>query len=314
MVTSAGGTSYPIGVEEGRDVGLSTTADASNASGVSWGAILAGAAAAAALSLILLVLGAGLGLSAVSPWRMTGARAATVGVSAIVWLAFTQIAASALGGYMAGRMRVKWARVHSDEVYFRDTAHGLLSWAVATLATAALLTSAIAGVLGSAAQAGGEASSGVARSAMATAQSATANSSMGDGGGGAMAYAVDSLFRSDTATPDANDASQRTEIARIFANGLRGGSMAPDDRRYVGALIAKRTGLAPADAERRVDDVYGRVSKTISDAETAAKQAAEKARKAAQYAALWTFVALMSGAFFASLAAMMGGRRRDGIA
>src|SRR4051812_9691746 len=106
-------------------------------SAVSWGAIFAGAAAAAALSLILLVLGVGLGLSVVSPWSHTDAS--TIGTSTIVWIAFVQLAASGLGGYLAGRLRVRWASVHSDEVFFRDTAHGLLSWAVATLFTAAIL-------------------------------------------------------------------------------------------------------------------------------------------------------------------------------
>ncbi len=97
------------------------------ASAVSWGAIVAGAAAAAALSLILLMLGVGLGLSAVSPWARDGVSATTFGVSTIVWLTLTQLLASAMGGYLAGRLRTKWAAAHSDEVYFRDTAHGFLA-------------------------------------------------------------------------------------------------------------------------------------------------------------------------------------------
>src|SRR5450631_4415246 len=117
------------------------------ASGVSWGAILAGAAAAAALSLILLLLGVGLGFSAISPWSNNGASATAIGVSSIVWLAFTQIAASGLGGYLAGRLSIKWATVHTDEVYFRDTAHGFLAWAIASLAAAALLGSVVGNVI-----------------------------------------------------------------------------------------------------------------------------------------------------------------------
>src|SRR5665811_701465 len=112
-----------------------------DASAVSWGAIVAGAAAAAALSLILLVLCTGLGLSSVSPWAHNGIGAATFGVSTILWVTLTQLVASAMGGYLAGRLRTKWVAVHTDEVYFRDTTHGFLAWAVASLATAALLTS-----------------------------------------------------------------------------------------------------------------------------------------------------------------------------
>src|ERR1700744_4331291 len=99
-----------------------------NASGVSWGAILAGGCGAAALSLVLLLLGTGLGLSSVSPWANRGVAAATFGVSAILWLTLTQLVASGMGEYLAGRLRTRWSGVHTDEVYFRDTAHGFLAW------------------------------------------------------------------------------------------------------------------------------------------------------------------------------------------
>lgn len=135
---------------------------------VSWAAIGAGAAAAASLSLILLILGVGLGLSSVSPWAREGASAATLGLSTILWLTLTQVLASALGGTLAGRLRTRWTEVHADEVYFRDTAHGFLAWAVASLATAALLTSAIGSIVGAGVQAGASASGALAGTASAT--------------------------------------------------------------------------------------------------------------------------------------------------
>ena len=100
----------------------------SSRSAVSWGAVFAGAAAAAALSLILLLLGTGLGLSSVSPWASEGVDASTFGVSSIIWITFMQLAASAVGGYLAGRLRTKWTGVHNDEVYERaiDTQIGRL--------------------------------------------------------------------------------------------------------------------------------------------------------------------------------------------
>jgi len=111
---------------------------------VSWGAVLAGAAGAAALSLVLLILGTGLGLSVVSPWAQDGVRAATFGAGTIAWITLTQVAASALGGYLAGRLRSRWVGTQHDEVYFRDTAHGFLAWALSSLAAAALLVTAAA--------------------------------------------------------------------------------------------------------------------------------------------------------------------------
>ncbi|WP_288253060.1 hypothetical protein [uncultured Hydrogenophaga sp.] len=117
-------------------------------SAVSWPAIFAGAAGAAALSLILLVLGTGLGLAAASPWVAGDPETQTFGTAAVLWICFTQVIASGMGGYLAGRLRTRWPDTARDEVYFRDTAHGFLAWAVASLATAVLLTSVIGTILG----------------------------------------------------------------------------------------------------------------------------------------------------------------------
>src|SRR5450830_2072830 len=103
---------------------------------------------------VLLMLGVGLGLSSVSPWGHYGTKAGTFGVSTILWVTLTQLLACAMGGYLAGRLRTKWVAVHTDEVYFRDTAHGFLAWAVASLATAALLTSVIGSIVSGGIQAG----------------------------------------------------------------------------------------------------------------------------------------------------------------
>lgn len=287
---------------------------------VSWGAIAAGAAAGASLSLILLILGVGLGLSSVSPWAREGISAASFGVSTIVWLTLTQLLSSAMGGYLAGRLRTKWLDTHTDEVYFRDTAHGFLAWAVASLATAALLTSAIGAILSGGIQAGASVVGGIANTA-----TLAASGKMAPEGSGPMAYFVDSLFRRDgrTATARSTGAAlpaetaerilnrDAAEVARIFTNVSRSAPLPPEDIRYVGQLVAQRTGMSQQDAEKRVTDVYARAQTQLNAAEVAAKDTADMARKASAYAALWIFVSLLSGAFVASLSATYGGRRRD---
>jgi len=299
----------------------------SHASGVSWNAILAGAAGAAALSLILLILGTGLGLSSVSPWAFSGVSATTFGVSTILWLTFTQLVASGMGGYLAGRLRTRWVAVHTDEVYFRDTAHGFLAWAIASLATAALLTSVIGSIVSGGIQAGASVAGGVATAAggAAAAGSETAKS-ISDSG--PMGYFVDLLFRKDInaaaaasapagsgAVPgvilEPTAAGSESEVTRIFMNTLRTGPLPAEDIRYVGQLVAQRTGLTQQDAEKRVTDTYARVQARLHDAETAAKEAADKGRKASAYAMLWLFISLLIGAFVASFAATFGGRQRD---
>ena len=293
-------------------------------SAVSWGAIVAGAIVAAALSLILLILGTGLGLSTVSPWAYKGISAASFGISAILWVTLTQIVASGMGGYLAGRLRTKWVAVHTDEVYFRDTAHGFLAWAVASLASAALLTSMIGSIVSGGIQAGATVAGGVATTA-AAAGSGLARSETDTG---PLGYFIDSLFRADrnAAAADAplgerglksagvreqTNAASAPEVARIFVNTLRTGTLPAEDVRYAGQVVAQRTGLTQQDAEKRVLDTYAHAQAKLRDAETAAKDAADKARKTSAYAALWLFISLLLGAFVASLAATYGGRRRD---
>lgn len=289
--------SYPAAVEE-----------SSSVSGVSWGAIFAGAAGAAALSLILILLGSGLGFSAMSPWANEGASAKTIGISTVVWLALTQIVASGLGGYLAGRLRVKWANMHGDEVYFRDTAHGFLSWAVATLVAAVLVVGSVSGVVGSGVKAGATAVAGVAGTA-ATAAGSAAGSTSSDQYG----YYIDSLFRDDRPAAVSDDAAHGV-VVRIFTKTMANdGQLAPEDRTYLAQLVAQRTNLSQADAQARVDQVYAQAKQAVADAKLKAQQAADAAAKAAATAALWTFVSLLCGAFVASLAAIWGGRRRDAV-
>jgi hypothetical protein len=293
------------------------------ASAVSWGAILAGAMAAASLALIMLMLGTGLGLSSVSPWSYSGVSSATFGVSTILWLTITQLAASGMGGYLAGRLRNKWVAVQSDEVYFRDTAHGFLAWAVAVLTTAALLTAVIASIVSGGVQAGASVMGGAVS---ASAELVGTEERKAINGSEPMGYFVDALFRKEL--PDLSSSTKvstaqsgefsgpasirlTTEVSRIFLNSIRQAALPAEDIQYVGQIIALHTGLSQQDAEKRVTTAYARLLTQLRDAETATKEAADKARKASAYAALWFFISLLSGAFVASYAAIFGGQQRD---
>jgi hypothetical protein len=276
----------------------------SSVSAVSWGAIFAGAAAAAALSLILLLLGTGLGLSSLSPWANEGPSPEALGISTILWVTFMQLAASVLGGYIAGRLRTKWVDLHTDEVAFRDTAHGFLAWAVATLFTAALLTSTVSAIISGGVQAGAQVAGGAASGATAAA------ADKAGGEGGPMGYMVDSLFRSPKGSKGgaASSPEQATaEVTRIFTNASAAGKLPPEDARHAGQLVAQRTGISQQEAEKRVNDTFAQLEAKKQEA----KEAADKARKASAATALWLFIALLIGAFVASFAAIYGGRQRD---
>lgn len=173
----------------------------SSASAVSWGAIFAGALAASAISLIMFVLGIGLGLTSVSPWSGEGMSAEALGLSTIGWITFTSLVASALGGYIAGRLRTRWVSIIQDEVYFRDTAHGFLAWGLSTLITATLLTTVSANLAGATAgvaanAAGTAAGTAVAAGGVGAGMLASADGETQQGGADAVTgYFLDTLFR-----------------------------------------------------------------------------------------------------------------------
>ncbi len=255
-----------------------------HSSGVSWGAVTGGAFVAAAFNLILLALGAGFGLSAVSPWSNTGASASTVTTVAIAWLILIEIIASALGGYLTGRLRTKWTMIHTDEVYFRDTANGFLAWAVALVLSITFLASAASSMVGHLAQSDAPRETGTAAAT----------------GSDPNAYFIERLFRSDRVGPENRDTSLQAEAGLIVANGLRQSDMPVSDQSYLAHLVAAETGVSEPDAQKRVSDVV-----------LEARHAEDTLRKVTAHLLLWSFLALLIGAFSASFAATVGGRQRD---
>jgi len=264
------------------------------ASAVSWGAIIGGAVAAVAFTLLLVTLGAGIGLSSVSPWSSANPSATTFTLLTAVWLIIVQWLSSGLGGYLAGRLRTKWAGLHTQEVYFRDMAHGFLAWALASVLVAMVATSAISSAVSTA----GSAVSSVAGGASQAAASQAGPSTQ---------YLADTLFRADQPKPDASPQQATGEAGRILARSVANGSLEPGDRTYLAKLVATRTGLPQLDAEKRVDDVVAQ----MKAAEEKAKEAADAARKATAKTAFYVFFSMLIGAFIASAAGAIGGRERD---
>ena len=258
--------------------------------GVSWAAVAAGAIVSCALTLVLLAFGIGLGLSVVSPWTGSGVSTTTFKIGTGLYLVVIAMLSSSIGGYIAGRLRSRWIGVHSDEVYFRDTAHGFIAWAFASVLGAILLASPASSLLGGTA-------AGVTQGAVSSASQA-----------GPMDGYVDTLMRSDAPAGQnagqnsGNASDQRSEMVRLFTSSFRsGGELKPADREYVSKVVAARTGLSQAEADKRVNDVVTQV-KADTDA----------ARKATAQLAFWLTASLLIGAFCASLAATEGGGLRDG--
>lgn len=256
----------------------------SSKSGIHWAAILGGAAAAAATTLVLMPLGSALGFGSFSVFNASPTSAVVFTAGWAIWFVVMQWVSSFLGGYIAGRLRVKWADLHSDEVFFRDTAHGFLAWAVATIVT---LT--VAGVL--------------ATSTVGTGAQVASNVAAGAASNADLGYYADSLYRGASAST----ADITPETTRILARDTASGDFPADDRAYLARQVAARTGVAQPEAETRVNQVIAQ----LDAARQKALQAAETARKTMVWVSVTLFLSLLIGAFIASVAAALGGKLRD---
>jgi hypothetical protein len=258
---------------------------------VSWSAILAGAFTAAAVTLIVVAFGVGAGLAVVSPWSGEGISGTTASWAAGLFLVAVAMIASTFGGYITGRLRPSWDDVNLHERFFRDTAHGFVAWAFATVLTVTVLAGAGTHLL-AAASAGAIPAAGAGAAQL---------------GGNSGAVYVDRLLRgsqanSQNATSSSGDQfATRSELLRIIGPVTRkGGDVSADDRAYAARIIAGRTGISQSEAEQRVNQTI-----------TQAKEAADKARAAAAKFSLWIAISLLAGAFTASLAAAEGGKLRN---
>jgi hypothetical protein len=249
---------------------------------VEWGPVIAGAIAAAALALVLHAFAAGIGISVSSTaptWR--DASFALVFLSGL-YLLLAGFASYGFGAYVAARLRRRRA-AGSEDGSFSDGMHGLMVWALATLLTA-ILAVAVAGI-----------------GSRLAAPSGAAGPSASVAGENIIALDLDRLFRADR-RPQTDMAYARAEAARILltASGHRG--MLPEDRQYLVRLVSANTGLAAAEAERRVESVV-----------TRAKENIDRARRAAAILAFMAAAVALMGAAVAWWAACTGGQHRDGL-
>ena len=251
-------------------------------SAVSWAAICGGALIAIATTLILVSLGSGFGLGLAAPWGQATDTIVHLGIFAGIWLVVVQWLSSAIGGYVTGRMRVRWVGLHTHEVFFRDTAHGFMTWSLATVIMAAVAAWVGANVAGLA----------------AGADKAIPPLSV--------AYDADTLYRT-VAGDQTPVQTVRDEAARTLATSVVTGTVSQEDRDWLIASISARTGASAATAAGRVDAVLAREHREIE----AAKTAVDEARVAAAKASLLTALSLLVGAFIASVSAAIGGQLRD---
>ncbi|KPP82481.1 MAG: hypothetical protein HLUCCA04_00050 [Oceanicaulis sp. HLUCCA04] len=257
---------------------------------ISWSAVFAGAFAAGGLTIVLVILGSAFGFGSMSPFAGDGLTLTSIGIVTIVWLIFTQIFASIAGGYIAGRTRLRWS-IHADEVFFRDSVHGFLTWAVASA-----FMFAIAGI---AAGGGALGATAVTAAAVAAEEGAPAPS----------AIITDRLYRAPGADPETLE-SAREEADRFVVRAITDpDSVTAEDRAWLVEDVAERTAIDVNGADTRVQAAFNEMDAVRAEA----REEVDTARAASATLAVATALALLIGAFVACGAAVFGGRERDGL-
>lgn len=271
---------------------------------INWPAVFAGNAITGGLILVMLPLGAAAGLAMTSAYPGNSAAATTLGWTAVLWLAFMYLSSVFAGGYVVGRLRPRVGDSNLDEVYFRDGMNGLVFWGVGMIVSALFTFLTVSSAVGTATSAVGQAVAGAATSA---GNALTANTD----------YISDLLLRqapSGGAIPSgqpSSDTELRSQIGRILTAGAASGAVNDQDRQYVAALVAQRTGLSEGDARARVDEGIKRANEMKEQAIATAQATAEGARKAAAQLAFWTALLSLVAGLAAIFAARLGGQHRD---
>ena len=268
--------------------------DRDQSSYVDWAAIIAGIVLATAISVVLISFGSAVGLNFLDFGYGTGVNPIVVGIVAASWFLWVQISSFMAGGYLTGRLRRRHFDANEDESDLRDGAHGLLVWA-----GAAVLGSIIAiGGIGAAASTVGNVA--------ATATNAASNVAEGTADNlDPNAYFIDTMFRSNQPV---EAAVARDEAGRIFTQAaLNDGTFAEADRTYLANIVAANTGIAPAEAQTRVDQAIANVEAARQDA----IEAARIARNTAIISAFLLAASLLISAIGAFWSAQKGGNHRD---
>jgi hypothetical protein len=248
---------------------------------VSWSAAIAGALAATAVTFVVVLLGAGIQLAVASPNAVSPIAGPTT-IGDAVWLVLAQTLGFAVGGFTAGRLRLKLGTVPSAETRFRDGANGFMVWAVGAVAVAGVL--AVGGALAIA-------------NAVWTGEALVSQTRLG--------YLVDSLTRVPQPGQGAGGIdADHGRIVRVLENAVRERHLQAGDRTYLATLVAAKTGVSQDEAERRVEDTFNRTQDGI-------RQVADTTRKTGAHVALLTFVSMLLGAVAATLGGILGGELRD---
>ncbi len=300
--------------------GTASTTEAAHGSYVDWAAIAGGAIIAVALGLLFTGFGAALGLTAVSAEVGEGSGFVALAISTL-WVVLSVIAAYAIGGYVAGRMRRRIDAAAREEITVRDGVNGLIVWAVGTVISAMVLGSVVSGAVstaGSIAGKGAEIVGAAAGSAVGGAMTAAASMMPDAMSQDPMAFVTGSLLRPATVQPGADAQGATTDAASILANIVTTGEISDSDRAYLVQLTAARTGMTPAEVDARVEQAVtaaqsarAEAALVATEAEAAARNAAETARISAILTAFLLTATALVAAATAYVCAVKGGRHRD---
>lgn len=275
---------------------------------ISWSALLAGVVLVVAIQLVLSLLGASIGFGTVDVTAGDTPSASAFGTGAGVWWVVSACISLFVGGYVA-------AWLAGVELRIDGLWHGLVTWALVTLLTVYLLSSAIGGIAsGGASALAGLAStlgSGIKSAAAPVAEATGLSPDM-------MKQRADAFLQtpasSDPATMTPQDAQK--QVASDLLVYEKGGPDAAGAKARIIDIIAAQAKIGRPDAQKKFDEADAKLTRARDEAVQAAKTAADATASAAAKTGYAVSIYLALGALAAALGGLVGGagRRRVVVA
>lgn len=265
---------------------------------VSWPAIFAGTLIMLVTLMMLTLLGIGIGLTSINPMEESQPLKG-IGTGTLIWWVISNLAAIFAGAYVAANLTTLAYKL-------TGAYHGILTWALYTLISFWLMTTAIGGIIGG------------AGSILSKSFSA-----FGSGISELVSAAEDGQFNDERINEMIQQALQRGQqqagdtvefdidvMAVVRDVFMENGELKADvSRQELEQSVARNSTLAQQDVARAADVImkeYERLEQQWQQLKQEAEQAAQQASDALGKAGIWAFVALLLGVITAAAGGMLG--------
>jgi len=266
---------------------------------VSWGAVFAGTVIAIVTQLLLGLLGMGVGIASVDPATASAETGKAFGIGMAIWWVISSLISLFVGGWVAGRLAGFPKRTDGS-------LHGVVAWAVMTMFSLYLVTTAVGNLIGGTLSVVGQGLQTAGQAAVTTAAQSNLNPDVNN----QSMQQIRDQARQALKNPETTMAQMQTALDAFFTEDKSGQTQV--NREAIINQLVQNGEMSREQAERTVsqwEDVANRAQQQLAEVKEDITQTASEARKPIAAAAIWSFIALALGAVAAGIGGGMGAPR-----